>query len=70
MHLRYDGTAISDMLDGCALSDVQGLGNPPGLDADGEARGFDLVALGNIGGAFDVGVDEFVAGAVFADGFE
>ena len=70
VHLVRGPDGSSDMIDACSESDAEGPAIPLLRDGDRQQRGFDLADLANIGGPVDVGVDEFVDIAMFADGFE
>jgi hypothetical protein len=71
VHLVNDAGGFSDMLDACTASELAGTGvvTP---DADLQARGVDATDVPDLGtnAVFDVGLDEFVAIELFADGFE
>ncbi len=56
-------------MDQCQVS----MGVNPSADLDGDARGFDMTAIADADGSFDIGVDEYVpgqSGGIFSSGFE
>lgn len=69
VHLVADGTTRSPMIDACSFAQAEG---PWGLfaDADREARGYTRGIIPIDAGPVDVGLDEYVPMALFADGFE